>query len=198
MRSFCAIAIFAFAVGCERAQTAGPATQPSGEPQKTSARIEAANAPTTGPVERAPSVVVIDQKPRQFPPAVLQLRNRDGQFTAILMSDDPKAAIEDDFHGNSFFLEMPLEISDVKDLSTYVYQYIAPSSDRADSPLGIFLDGNRLQLQPLQIQVKFDGDERSMSVMLSGQFIEFETRDDTTVPRQVQVLSKMLAEVKKK
>src|SRR2546429_3985063 len=147
MRRFPLIALAGLLVGCARAQTAGPATQPAGNPQASSARMVPANPPATAPSERAPSVVLIDQKPYTFPPAILQVRNRDGQLSAVLMSDDPKDAIDDNYRGNSFYLEMPLEITELKDLPTYVYRFVSPSSDRTDSPNGIFLDGNRLQLQ---------------------------------------------------
>ena len=198
MRRFPLIALVALLVGCDRGQTAGPATQPAGNPQASSARIAAANPPATAPAQRAPSVVLIDQKPYTFPPAILQVRNRDGQLSAVLMSDDPKDAIDDNYHGNSFYLEMPLEITEVKELPTYLYRFVSPSSDRTDSPNGIFLDGNRLQLQPQQIQVKFDGDESNMSLMVSGYFLQFETRDDTIVPKRVLVRSSLEAEVRKK
>lgn len=198
MRSYLLLTIVLIAAGCERTPTARPATQPTGDAQVSSARIEAANPPATQPVERAPSVVLIDQKPRNFPPAILQLRNRDGQLVAVLMSDDPKSAIDDNYHGNSFYLEMPLEISDAKDLPGYVYRYVAPTSERTDAPDGIFLDGTRLQLQPQNVQAKFDGDEGSLVVIVSGQFLEFETREETTLPQRVSVIAKLAVEVKRK
>ena len=37
-----------------------------------------------------------------------------------------------------------------------------------------------------------------MTLMLSGQFLQFETRDDTVVPKRVAVISKVDAEVRKK
>lgn len=197
LRGFAIGAMIALLVSCDRAQTAGPATQPAGNPQASAARITPAN-PSTAPAERAPSVILVDQKPYTFPSAILQIRNRDGQLSAVLMSDDPKDAIDDNYHGNSFYLEMPLELTDLKELPTYIYRYASPTSDRTDSPNGIFLDGNRLQLQPQQIQVKFEGDESNMTLMLSGQFLQFETRDDTVIPKHVVVRSSLLAEVRKK
>ena len=160
--------------GCSRSQTAGPTSQPTGNAQVSSATIPPAAPPTTAPIVRTPATILIDQKPLPFPPAVLQIRNRDGQLMAVLMSDDPKEAINEDYHGNSFYLEMPLEITDEKDLADYVYRYDSPSSDRTDSPNGIFLDGNRQQLQPATMQVKFQGDENSMQILLSGQFLQFD------------------------
>ena len=198
MRSVPILVLVGLLIGCERAQTAGPATQPAGNAQASSAVIQPANPPATAPAEPVPSVVLVDQKPIAFPPAILQLHNRDGQLTAILMSDDPKSALDENYHGNSFYLEMPLEVTDAKDLPSYVYRYVAPTSERTDSPNGIFLDGNRIQLQPSQMQVKFEGDESSLSVMLSGQFLQFETRDDTTPPVHVQVTSKLEPQMKKK
>ena len=197
MKSVPILLLVGLLIGCERAKTAGPASRPAGTAQTSAARIEPAN-PTTAPIERAPSVIVVEQKPLTFPPAILQIRNHDGQLSAILMSDDPKTAIDDNYHGNSFLLELPLELNDLKELSSYVYRYEAPSSERVDSPYGIFLDGGRLQLEPLQMQVKFEGDDASMGAIITGNFLEFETRDDTVVPKRVKVTSKMEAEVKKK
>jgi hypothetical protein len=191
------IVLGAALLGCDRSQTAGSATQPSGNPQTSAAHIAPATAPTTGPVARAPSILLLDQKPITFPPAIVQLRTRDGQMMAILMSDDPKDAIEDNYHGTSFYIEMPLDITDQKDLADYVYRYAAPSTDRTDSPNGIFLDGNRVQLEPANMQVGFTaGEDGSMTVMLSGSFQRFETRDDTTSPNVVKVMAKLDALVK--
>src|SRR5438552_3235994 len=136
--------------GCSHAGAVRAASMLSATGLPHSGQIAPANPPSTAPAERAPSVVLIDQKPYTFPPAILQIRNRDGQLSAVLMSDDPRDAIDDNYHGNSFYLEMPLEITELKDLPTYVYRFVSPSSDRTDSPNGIFLDGNRLQLQPQQ------------------------------------------------
>jgi hypothetical protein len=197
MRTCPILVLVGLLIGCDRAQTAGPATQPAGNAQTSAAVIQPAS-PTTAPAEPIPAVVWVDQKSLTFPPAILQLRTRDAQLTAILMSDDPKSAIDDNYHGNSFYLEMPLGLNDPKELSSYIYRFDAPTSERTDSPNGIFLDGNRLQLQPSQLQVKFEGDEKSMGVMLSGSFLEFETRDDTAAPKQVRVVSKMEVQVKQK
>jgi hypothetical protein len=198
MRLILLLAAVGLLTGCERAQTAGPASQPAGNAQTSAARIEPAAPPTTEPAERAPSIVMIDQKRVTFPPAILQVRNRDGQLTAILMSDDPKDAINDNYHGNSFYLEMPLEVTDLKDLPSDVYRYTSANSERTDSPNGIFLDGNRLQLQPADIQVKFEGDNSPMNVTLAGQFLQFETHDDTIAPKRVAVIARMDVDVKKK
>jgi hypothetical protein len=192
------IALVAVMVGCNRAQTAGPTTQQSGTAQTSAATIEPTSAPATEPVVRAPSVILIDQKAYSFPPALLQIRNRDGQLTAILMSDDPKDAINEDYHGNSFYLEMPLEVADVKDLPDFVYRYSSPTSEKTDSPNGIFLDGNRLQLQPASIQAMFSGDANLMTVTLSGQCLQFQTREDTQEAKHVGVMGQLQAVVKQK
>src|SRR3954464_5358149 len=113
MRSVSILMLAGLLIGCDRAQTAGPATKPAGNAQTSSARIEPANPPTTAPTERAPAVLLVEQKPLTFPPAILQISNHDGQLMATLMSDDPKAAIDDNYHGNSFYLEMPLQMSDL-------------------------------------------------------------------------------------
>jgi hypothetical protein len=198
MKRLWVIAWIVVGLGCNRAQTASTATQPSTNAQPSAVTIEPATAPATEPVARAPSVILIDQKPASFPPALLQIRDRDGQLTAILMSDDPKDAINEDYHGNSFYIEMPLEVTDVKDLPNFVYRYSSPSSEKTDSPNGIFLDGNRLQLQPSSMQARFSGDDSSMTVVLSGQFLQFPTREETTEVKHVAVVGQLQAVVKQK
>jgi hypothetical protein len=141
---------------------------------------------------------VIDQKPVSFPPAVLRTRVHDGQLIAVLMSDDPKDAVDDNYHGNSFYLEMPMDGAEMKDLPGFVYRYVAPTNERSDSLNGIFLDGNRQQLQPLRIQVKFEGAEPTMSVSISGHFLQVDTKDETVPTREAQVTARLEAEVKKK
>ena len=90
------IAFVGMLIGCDRASSDQRAQKPAGDPQTSSARIEATKAPTTEP-DRAPAVLVIDQNPVSFPPALLRTRVHDGQLIAVLMSDDPKDAIDDKF-----------------------------------------------------------------------------------------------------
>ena len=194
---FFPILLLGVMIGCDRGQQAGPASQPAGNPQPSAAHIEPANTPTTGPIERDPAVVMIDQKPITFPPAILRVRNRDGQLTAVLMSDDPKQAIDDNYHGNSFYFELPLDVSDAKQLpNSDPFVYKAPSSEANDSPNGIFLDGNHIRLQPSMMQIKFENADPGLVVVLSGQFLQFETRDDTLAPQHVQAAARLDAVVK--
>ena len=76
---------------------------------------------------------MIDQKRVEFPPAILQLRQKDERLSALLLSDDPKDAIDDNYKGNSFYMHMPVDAADVKDLTSTAWHYQAPSSERSES-----------------------------------------------------------------
>jgi hypothetical protein len=140
--------------------------------------------------------MMIDQQRYEFPPALLQLRHRDQKLDAILLSDDPKDAISESYHGNSFYLQIPAQATDVKDLSSAPWRYTAPSSDRSDSPDGIFLDGNRLQLQPSDMSVRIEGEGPTMTVFLAGNFQAFDTHDDKAPVRLVPVAATLSVRVK--
>jgi len=141
-------------------------------------------------------VIMIDQQRYEFPPALLQLRHRDEHLDAILLSDDPKAAISENYHGNSYYLQIPAQAADLKDLASTPWRYTATSSERSDSPDGIFLDGNRYQLQPSDVSVRIEGDGPMMTVYLSGNFQLFDTKDEKVPSRLVPVTATLIAKVK--
>lgn len=188
--------------GCNRQQATGPATRPAQQPAVVAVQQQPTVKATTGPattnVSRPPSVVLIDQKRYEFPPAILQIRNKDGQLTATLMSDDPKDAISENYHGNSFYIQMPLETTDINDLSDSPWRFSDQSGERSDSPNGIFLDGNRVQLQPSLAQIKFSGKPPMMTATISGRFAQFDTKDDSQLATTVNVIGEFEAEVREK
>jgi hypothetical protein len=193
--------------GCERPQEPVP---PTAEPQPAMPPTPQPPPPVLEPGEAAPGTeerepaastepspayIAIDQARYEFPPAKLRLRSRGNGVSALLMSDDPPAAIRDDYTGNSFYLEIELAVRDVSDLAGTVIRYQAPSSQRVDSPNGIFLEGGRKQLQPLDVRAEFSGTAPILTVHLSGTFLMFDTQDHRTPDRSVPVRSEMLARV---
>jgi hypothetical protein len=139
---------------------------------------------------------MIDQQRYEFPPALLQLRNRDGKLDAVLLSDDPKDAISSSYRGNSFYIQIPAQASDLRDLVSTSWPYKAPSNERSDSPDGIFLDGNRLELQPADISFRLEGEPPMMTVWLTGNFQLFDAHDDKVPARMVPVMGTLSAHVK--
>jgi hypothetical protein len=186
------VLLAACALSCDRSpQTA--ATTPSTQASHPATSPEPATTQAAAPV---PAVITINQKRYAFPPAIVQLRSRDQKLDAILLSDDPKDAIKPDYHGNSFYIQIPAQATDVKDLSSAPWRYTAPSSERSDSPDGIFLDGNRLQLQPADMSIRIEGEGPAMTVFLSGNFQMFDTHDDKSEPKLVAVSATLAARVK--
>lgn len=133
-------------------------------PPRTAAAPPATTAPSTATAATtdaaAISYIMIDHRVYAFPAARLRIRRprQDGETVrAILFSNDPREAIQDDYHGNSFYLEMDLDTPDASQLASNPWIYRSPSSDRVESPTtGIFLDGTRQQIQPLDVRVDFD------------------------------------------
>jgi hypothetical protein len=154
--------------GCDDRPTASNpvAHKPSPDPEQT------ATTRSAGP----PVVLIVDEQPREFPPARLVVESRNGKTVALLMSDDPKEAIDDDYTGNSYYLEVRFD-EEIDSLRDRVWQHQATSSDRADSPDGIFLEGNRKQLQPFDVKVHFEHGKSEGGgdvAWISGTFTLFE------------------------
>jgi hypothetical protein len=189
--------------GCDR-KGAAPTAAPSAAKRQATSQptaptddgdtsvASAASVPTTQPR----SVILIDQKRYEFPAAILQIRQKGERLSALLLSDDPKDAIDENYHGNSFFLHMPVDAADIKDLTSTAWHYVAPSSERSDTPDGIYLDGNRRQLEPSNITVRFQGDKPAMEIDLSGTFLMYDTRDENAAPKVANVNGHLVAQVK--
>lgn len=149
--------------------------------------------------EPTPAIVMIDDQRIEFPPAKLRLQLRDDKVSALLMSDDPPSAINPGYTGNSFYIEMTIDdVDDISNVPGAVVMYQSPqSTERLDSPNGIFLEGGRKQLQPQQVKVEFESAGAKMAVRITGNFTLFDTQDETIPPRQVPVTARLLATVKK-
>lgn len=108
-----------------------------------------------------------------FPPARLRIESDGQRLIALLFSDDPRDALKDNYTGNSYYLRMPLDVSELDELAAATWQFTASSSaDREDTPYGIYIGGRKAQLTPFQVTGRFAVDEPTgaTSVMLSGQF----------------------------
>jgi hypothetical protein len=182
-------------LGCERRQAVSVATT-----QNASAQQHATTTPAT--TQASPSFIWIDQQSYEFPPARLVLRNKDDHVVALLFSVDPPNAINDNYTGNSYFLEMPdLEIAEGSTLAGASWSYKAPNSEREESVSGIFLQGRRIQLQPFDVRVEFDGAVSPVTVRLAGTFLKFEGDEaaaDKTPGTLVTVRTELSAEVRTK
>lgn len=175
--------------GCEKQQAPTPAATAS----PPIALVAATTQPTTEPATQpAATTLLINQLFRQFPGGRLRLVTADDHVTAILYSSDPPTAINNDYTGNSYYLKMPLD--DVKDptaINGAEWRFKSISSDRSDSNDGIFLDGFRHQLQPINLLVRFEGSGSTLRVRLQGEFMDY----DNSAPRQPGMLSSVSGDI---
>jgi len=139
-----------------------------------SAEIASARQPATSPADTQPAsaYLLVEGRPAQFPPARLRLTKTDDGVRALLFSDDPKKAVAAEYKGNSFYFDVPLRVSDPKDLAGAEYWYKARTSEAEDdSPNGVFLSGMSTHLQPQDVVITFDGEAPRAVVRLKGRFL---------------------------
>ena len=168
------------AISCDRSPGDASATPGgSARPVNPSTRVDA----TTQPVVRPPVVLMVDDQPREFPAARLVVEQRNGKTVALLMSDDPREAIDDDYTGNSYYLELAFE-EQIDSLRDRVWEYQSLSAERVDSPNGLFLEGNRKQAQPVDVKIHFEGPRQGRDAVtwISGTFYLFEEAPEGARP----------------
>lgn len=181
--------------GCDRRDAKHPSTD-------TTATTIAPAIPATNPstqladaaMKRPPVAMRIEDKRVEFPPAKLRVGASDGKVIALLYSDDPKDALKDQYAGNSFYFQMELDADEVKNFADSDWRFKATSNEQTDSPYGIFLDGHRKQLQPVEVSITFEpagGDETLITV--SGKFLLVSVDDATQPSRLVQLLAEFNA-----
>ncbi|MGE5612494.1 MAG: hypothetical protein ACM359_24815 [Bacillota bacterium] len=149
-------------------------------------------APTTAPVI---SQLQIGDQVISFPRARLMLMQSQPDLALLLFSDDPRDALAADYSGNRYYFEIQLDIDDVARLAAADWHFKAPSIERADSPTGIFLDGDRKQLQPYDVDIVFGRAGSQITLSLSGQFLMFQARDHIAIPRTVPVQGVLVADL---
>ncbi len=185
----------AMLAGCERRrQSAAPTTAPQNTATKAGPRPTSMPATT----QATPSFIWIDQHPYEFPPARLMLKNEDEKVVALLFSDDPPNAIDDNYTGNSFYLEMPLETAEEGKLTGASWVYKAPNSERVDTVSGVFLEGRRKHLQPFDVRVEFESAASPVKVLIGGTFLLFESDNDQVPGTLVPVRASLSAELRAK
>ena len=187
-RGWMVMAMLAMMSGCgDRpvASTTAPATP--------AAVKQAASEPAA--TQAASSFMKINNRLVVFPAARLKLETDGTHLTALLFSDDPPAAIKDDYDGNSYYLQMKLDVEDPKELGSATWTFKAPSSEREDSPYGIYLNGKKIQLQPMEVGARFAGeDPQRMTVSMAGQF-QMLVAGDNGVPQMVLVAAELPVKV---
>ena len=175
-------------MGCEQRTTTPAAPSPATAPATAASAIAPATTQSTSrPVA---SFMKINGRLTMFPPARLKIEDDGQRLTAMLFSDDPKEALKDDYTGTSFYLQMSLDVPDVKDLPLATWTHKARSAEREDTPFGIYLNGRKIQLQPDNVTATFTApDELDITMVhLTGQFLLWNNKDATGLP-QTAVLS---------
>ncbi len=91
---------------------------------------------------------------------------------------------------------MPLEqVADPSAIDGAEWRYKSINSDRSDNNEGIFLDGLRHQLQPIDLVVRFDGSGPTLHVRLAGNFMDYDNNSVNLPGMLTTVSGDVLAEV---
>ncbi len=185
------LVVLAAVIGCDRGQ---PKNQPT---QATTVRTEesvdtTAMAPTSRPTT---SRMTISDRDYVFPAARLLLEQAEPTLVVLLFSDDARATLASDYKGNRYHLQFRLDISDPAKLFNTDCVIKAASMERLDTPDGIFLEGDRHQLQPHDVHVQFSRAGRDVQVEIQGTFIMFGGRDEKAAPVLVPVQGVFQAEL---
>ena len=165
------------------------------------------------PVGPPAAFLMIDRQPVRFPPARIVVKTNGPVQTARVYSDDPPEAINANYSGSSFYLDMNLTTlpgGKSGDLADAVWvkgenpddpNGVKPPADppkaagKASSPNGIYLDGGRRVLQPLRATVNFEPREGGrVLVRVSGTFNEFAAGADAALVGQVHVTGMLSAQ----
>jgi hypothetical protein len=196
-----ALSVVVLLIGCDR----GADPLPPGAVGGAGSKPAASTGPTTGPstspatTQAAESLINIDGNLVLFPAAKLRIDEADGKTVARLFSDDPKgAALDENYDGNSFYIQIELDEEDAKNLNGVELTYKAPDSERDETPYGIFLEGRRWVLQPADVRVAFEGAASPLDVRMNGVFLMFDSNDPTAKPKRAQVVAKLSAAVQSK
>lgn len=179
--------------GCEKPkdQSQPPVTRTTTRPAETADPIPA-TAPATKPTT---SKLWVSGQEFTFPRARLVVQQTQPNLVLALFSDDPKEAIKSDYRGNRYYLEIKLDIDETDHIPSTTWHYKAASAERADSPIGIFLDGDTHQLQPYDVNIAFSGTPSQITMTLAGHFLMFPMREETAVSKAVTVQGTLTADL---
>ena len=155
--------------GCDDAtQSAAPTTKPSSVASATNQPADQSAMVAAYPT-RPPAVFSIDAHDVAFPAARLAIVSHDNGLTLRLCSDDPPAAIDPGYAGNSFTLDMRIPIDRADDIPASTWDH--KSSDADDSFSGIFVHGYRDGLRPYDVHVTFQKADDQMLAYIDGTFL---------------------------
>ncbi len=172
------------AVGCDDAPKATKVTvtttttQPAATTQPMALSV-ATTEPAVVDALPSKSFLMINDRRVEFPRARLRVRQTQPRLMVMLFSDDPNTAIDDNYQGNSYYFELALNCNDPHQLATLMWNYHASSSDHVDSVNGLFLEGGKTHLQPVDAHVQFVPMGGRWVVTLSGDFLQFNPKDST-------------------
>jgi hypothetical protein len=158
-----------------------PSLVPSPAPRAAaSAAVQANVAPV-----RPPSFLTVDGKQVAFPAGKLAvLKNKPGDFRVRLCTDDPATALDPGYAGNSFLLDMKLNVDSVDKLNTASW---TGGPNDSDTEAGLFLGGYRNPYHPQNVTVTFTGDPDDLSIYILGTFSHADPHDPFGPPRSVKV-----------
>lgn len=195
-----ALLCMGLAFGCERSlpqhdavssAPPAPTTAPVPLSASATAKGEAIDAADNTP----PScVMIVNQEPITFPQAMLRFSKSGDHLTALLYSDDPKEALRSDYRGNGFYFQLALDVPD-ETFSRATWEHESETEQRVDTPYGIFLDGHRRQLQPLNVRIRIlPALSGGYKVQMAGTFLSVDPRDELATARVVPVSAWVMAE----
>ncbi len=157
-------------------------------PSATTAVTDAADPGPTPAVSRPArpmSVLSLDGRDTLFPAANLTVTRSARGLHAILCTDDPPAALDSGYAGNSFMFDMRIPADRASDLTALPWDYNDATSSAAT---GIFLHGDRDELQPTNgVRVTFQKDGSALLAFISGPFIHLDSHDPSAPPERIQV-----------
>ena len=172
-----------------------PATRPADE---AAARADASYLYFSYPGRVTATGQPIENIPVRFPGARLHLTAKEGEpVRAMLFSDDPKEAISRDWAGDRYYFDVKLNTDSLEqvDGARWVKTSSAAAEDRDESGNGVFLKGDRVQLDPANVIVIVDGKLPQVQVTVSGEFLQYDANSPASPPQRVVVQGVLMPRV---
>ena len=110
-----------------------------------------------------------------------------GALNVILSSIEAPDGAASASRANSFLFEMQLDAGTIDDLPSIPWEFRAKDDQPQDSTDGIFLEGGKRQMQPLDVKVTFQKQGARMEAQLTGKFLSFDAQDATLPTRTADV-----------
>jgi len=121
---------------------------------------------------------------RQFPRARLKLTGKgEDRIVAMLYSDDPKEAINKAWQGDRYYFRMPMRVLEAAQLDDAPFRMSVPFEGADETSTGVFLQGDRYHLEPIDLIVRFESEGSQVKVFIGGLFKQFDTHDVTAEPK---------------